>query len=383
MTATPRRRPVLSALVGAVLAAVLLVTTGPAPVAQAGNFPGQSTQGSASGRVGRCVATAGPNYLGLACPGGRKGTGDPLFPPHFLCKGVPKFVDVKEVPAQTPKSTDPASPAPCQPAPDCWNDKLTDEELRATDQTNTEGPDGVTWYWKRCLEGINKDTLAVQGEVNVGQSLLPFGNSDIVKPVALTGPQRELIDYYFDPPAVGGNRPPDPLPQTSPAIQPRVRTNVSFVDGNQTGTTVTVRVGRAQLMAVENYVEVQPKGEGSSATTSPDRCRRAGSTDPNDAGFEENASVGREAKAGDTPENTEGGCWYRYDVSSYDEPDEAYQVGAQARWSVWKKDGDGPWERFTSSFSGQEVDFEKVATPSPLVVSEVQAINVLPNGEFS
>lgn len=382
----PRSRGLATAL-AIVLTAVLVGLSAPS---HAGPFDGEGTTGNASGTVGRCLASAGPNYLGLVCPTGRSAGGDPVYPPSFLCKDGFPAKDKESVPADTPKSTD--GDAACHPVPVCWDSPFTPEELKATQKENTEGPDGVHWFWQRCMSGIDPQILKEKAGrlgVKVDQTPYPRGNSDLNPLRGLTDRQTALVNHYFSPPEAGGNRPPNPEGAASPVSQPRVRTDVSFYDfyptRNKTGSVVKVQIGDAQLMAVEEYLSVAPRGKDRTDTTTPGRCQREGSADPNDAAFEETANVGHEAKAGETRANAPG-CWYKYEQSSYGEGPKdanAYQVDVRAHWTVWQKDGGRPWERFRSLASGNPVAFEKAnGFATPIAVSEVQAINILP-GESS
>lgn len=368
-----RRVPLLLALaVG--LCLTLVALPGPARA----DFPGATTPNGQTGRVGGCFATAGPNYLGLACPGAGADTGEPKYPPSFLC------TDDKVKGEKGPLND--KQRESCEKPPGCWDsDPLTKEELASTGFENTPGPDGLTYYWQRCLRGISDD-LADRGG-NVTQSPESRPNS-VTEVVTITEKQRNLMSYYFDP-ATGGQSPPTPSPLASPNLTPRVRTDVSFYDGTLVDpddadaqdpgnrSSVLVEAAGTQLIAVEESILITVPDTDKTV-----RCARQGPQTPGSPGFNQQADVGYRAELGQTAENTpEGNCWYQFTRSSADQKDETYQISGTSHWKVWAKEPGGAWAPFTS-LGGNEVEFDKTGSV-PLKVSEVQAINVLPNGVLS
>ena len=360
-----RSRPamLLLGLLGLLLTALVPLTARPAAAA---DLPGTSSTLGQGGRVGSCYASAGPNYLGVRCITGKSGGAvDIKTPEEILCKGGK------------------LKPGPCEDLPTCWYVPITDSELRSLPFRNTDGEEGITYFWHRCLFGVNDKLQVEPGGVRVDENPQPVNNIEIeglreLKP----GRQTELIETYFEEPSADTKQPPSPAAAASPNQNPRVGVDVSFLDANLTGSSISVAAGDVQLLAVENYIVVKPRGEGRSGKTSPERCERPGGDNPGSPSFQPDVRVGYLAKSGETRENTTKGCWYAYDRSSSDQLNDVYSVATTSHWTVWAKDSGGSgWRRFTS-FTGGTVEFDKQGT-SPIPVSEVQAINVLPDGVLS
>ena len=267
---------------------------------------------TATGQVDNCSIVSSPSYLGMACGSGGGST-----------------VSIKDILGK-------------DPVPDCWDEPLTAAELAATGNENTPGPDGSTWYWERCLTGIDKLTLEIEpGGIGFKIGLVRIKNGDPVK--TLTANQQKLVKFE------GADRQiPAPVAVVSPSAYPRVGANVSFFDG--TDPEVTAAAGGLTLRARVTGFMVKPLGDGDPTTLS---C----------------AGTGFKAGAGDTPETRPDACWYKYLHSSAEQPDQKYQVDTTAHWTVeYSRNGAaGPWEYFN------EFDKSQVTT---IPVTEIQALVV-------
>ena len=388
-----RSRVAVIALLGAA-ATVLALLSAPAQA-----FPGQTTSGPEAGRVGRCYASAGPSYLGLRCITASGGDVDRKTPSEILChKGDPQ----PEKPAPQPKpesyngypGTPNSGPNPpkgqaCDPVPGCWYRPLNSKEQTVLGKRSATETGGVVYYWYRCLNGITPDRRE-QGPKTIDQSIAVLNFDD--RPEQLMATQEKLYDYFFK--GDGNDRVPQtPVIGASPNFAPRVNTDVSFFDirsidpptdppagdPDQTNGVVSVHAGGVRLLAVENYADMSPTGDESDTF----RCERRGSTNPNAASFDLTSTIGLKATEATSRANTPNACWYRFKQSSANEPEQAYHPTITAHWSVWQSEDDGQtWAPFAPN--GNQVRFTKEPTgPLPLAVSEVQAVNVLPDGVIS
>jgi hypothetical protein len=277
-----------------------------------GTSGGSDSGDTATGQVDNCSIVSSPSYLGMACGSGGGST-----------------LSVKDILGK-------------DPVPDCWDEPLTAAELAAVGRENTPGPNGSTWYWERCLTGIDKDTLAI-GPDGIGFKigLVSIDNGDPVK--TLTDNQQKLVKFE------GADRQiPAPVAVVSPSRYPRVGANVSFFDG--TDPEVTAAAGGLLLRARVTSFSVKPLGEADPTTVT---C----------------PGTGVRAEKGDTPASRPGGCWYKYLHSSADQPDQKYQVDTTAHWTVeYSRNGAaGPWTYFNG------FDKSQVTT---IPVTEIQALVV-------
>lgn len=302
MVTRPRARRLLAAL----LAGGLLLggATGPAqatdipaPPADPGsqippvtNGPTNDSGTTATTQAGSCSVVSSPSFLGLSC-------GDSQMTTR----------SVKQILGD-------------DPVPVCWDDKLNGAELDALSYQNGES----TWYWHRCLKGINPKTKKVQpGGVHFTVELLGIGPGEQV--VTLTGNQQQLVNMYSTDGTI-----PFPVAGVSPSATPRVGGWVSFFDG--TDNVVTVRAGAVVLRAHVASIKIEPVGEGTNPALT---CN----------------GIGYRAKRGETRLSHPAGCWYRYAASSADQTDNAYPVNITAHWVVEVSSGGGyqPLNEFDKS----------------------------------
>jgi hypothetical protein len=318
----------LGRLLGAVMGVVLL--TMPAAPAAAIDSEGSESDGTTSpgantggttgsggtqtGQIGNCTAVAGPNYLGLACGSYTGGT-----------------LTVKEILGK-------------DPVPDCWHEPLTASELAAMELQNTPEPDASTWYWERCLHGIDKKTKTIGPEgVSFTIGLVSLDPDDAKK---LTDNQADLVDFQGVDQQV-----PAPVVVASPSARPRVGADVSFFD--PVDNVVEAMAGNVLLRAEVTQLEVQPLGEGmGDVVTCP--------------------GTGHRAEPGDSPATHPDACWYRYQRSSAGQPSNSegvpsYPVVVTEQWTVTSSLNGGPAQLFTT--------FEKSQITS-LPVTEIQTLVV-------
>jgi hypothetical protein len=270
--------------------------TPPTPSPTATPTPSPGTDSPTYGTVRNCAIVSSSSYLGMSCAGSADGGRT-----------------IKQILGSSP-------------VPDCWDEKLTDAELAAMNVQNSPGPGGWTYYWEKCLSGIDPKTKTIEPDgIKITLGLERIDNGDPVK--TLDARQWELVNGL----ARNGNI-PIPVAGVSPADHPRVGGDVSFFDG--TTDTVQVAVGSVLLRAHVDSLDIEPLGPGREPTIS---C----------------AGTGVVAGAGDTPQSRPDGCWYRYTHSSARQPNDAYPVQITAHWVV-EVSGDGgatftPFNRFTKS----------------------------------
>lgn len=152
---------------------------------------------------------------------------------------------------------------------------------------------------------------------------------------------------------MGAGNIPDPMAGTSPTAHARVGQWVSFWDVRS--KDVNVQVGTDQperLRARPVQIAIRPLGTGDPEELT---CPGIGLQ----AGPEDQPTIPR--KPGDP-------CWYRFDHSSAQEPDEGYHTQITTSWVAEKSDDGGrTWTQFNN--------FKKTATGFS-VVTEVQALVV-------
>lgn len=281
----------------------------PTPTTGTGN--GNGSGDTSTGQVKNCMIASSPSYLGLSC-GGAGATGG---------------LTIAEI----------LGP---DPVPTCWDEPMTRQELDVLGYTNTPGPGGSTWYWERCLHGIDPDTKTVLPEgitFTVGIVAIPNGD-----PVVTLTPRQQRLVRWSD----SSGMIPDPVAAVSPAAHPRVGAQVAFFDG--TTNLVTVNAGGVWLRARVTGFEVKPTGSGDSVS-----C----------------PGSGVKATAGDTPSSLPNGCWYKYRTSSAAQVDQKYPALATTTWvAEYSSSPAGPWTRF-NTFTKSQVTTIKVTEIQSLVVS--------------
>lgn len=228
------------------------------------------------------------------------------------------------------------------PVPDCWDDKVSDEDLQAMGKENVPGPNGYTYYWHRCLTGVDKKTKTVEpGGMHIETSLIHLPNG--TPPQTLTHNQQVLVDGIAD----RGNI-PTPVAVVSPSDHPRVGLNVAYLNGSP--GELDVRPLGAVIHAYVDHTYVEPLGKGVAPKID---CPGNGSP----------------ASPGQTPVEGDGLCWYKYLHSSAGQADDVYRVQLTSHWvvEISATGAPGTFERLD--------DFTK-SSITPVPVTEIQALVV-------
>lgn len=281
----------------------------PAPVSNPGTP--SDTGGTVSRGIGKCHVVSSPSYLGVSCgdvTGGGKTT-------------------IKDILGK-------------DPLPGCWNERMTDREKEALNLQDTPGPDGYTYWWRKCLSGIDKKTLKVEpGGVQItwGWQAIPNTKGKVV---VLTKNQQKLIQFKASQGMI-----PTPLAAIAPTGSPVVNQQVAFFDG--TDHEVQLSEGGLQLQAKVTKLVVHPSDDGTSAS-----CPGAG------------VNVG----AHDSRASQPNACWYHFRKSSADQPDQRFAGSITASWEVrYSTDNGKTWQPLNK--------FDKNGLSSQQV-NEIQALNV-------
>ncbi|NNM44397.1 hypothetical protein [Knoellia koreensis] len=261
-----------------------------------------------------CSVVSSPSYLGVSC-GSASGGG----------------LTVKEILGK-------------DPVPECWNERLTASELDAMGLANTSGqPGGASWYWERCLKGIDPKTYKIGPDgISFTIGLVSIKDGDPL--TTLTERQRKLVEFKG-----ADQQIPPPIAGVSPAAHPRVGGWVSFFDGSPAEVTASGG-GAVVLRARVTSLEVAPLGEDDPARVS---C----------------SGTGVKAVKGDNPTTKPDGCWFKYTESSAAQPDQKYPVKMTANWAV-EVSASGPNGPFTpfNTFSKSQI--------TTVPVTEIQSIVV-------
>lgn len=293
-----------------------------APATAGDSFPGGGDDSTPSdptpdtaahhGTFQSCTVVSGPSYLGLACAGKGNDT-----------RSVKEILGKDDV-------------------PDCWHDRVSDAELAAMHLENKPGPDGWTYYWYRCLTGVDKKTKTVEpGGMHIETELVRLPNSE--DPITLTDNQHDLVDGLS-----GSGNVPAPFAAVSPSDHPRVGQHVAF--WNTSPGEVTVNAGAVTLRAHVVRTTVEPLGKGVAPTVS---C----------------AGNGTRVERGQRPTEGDDICWYKYLRSSAAQVDGVYHVPITSHWVV---------DISASGLPGTFIrfdEFEKSAV-TRIPVTEVQALVV-------
>lgn len=214
--------------------------------------------------------------------------------------------------------------------PGCWDIPLSDKELNGLGLKN--GAD-YTWYWHKCLYGIDPETFEIHPPVIVRTGLYPIkryeGPPDYVV-VELTPVQTRVVERYTNddiiPPSVLG---------ISPDAVPLVNQQVSFfdyVDKDKYPVVVDVPEVDLKMRAHIDKMKVLPTG-------------RSGPVVPCDG-------LGYRAEPGEVEADHPDGCWYAYKQSTLAMEDDAYKAEIHTHWVVEVSIGGGEWQHFNDFWKG-------------------------------
>jgi hypothetical protein len=266
---------------------------------------------TAVGTRGTCSVVSTSSYLGVSCAGGD--LGNP--------KSIKQILGGQDLPT-------------------CWNEPMSDTEKAAL---NLQDVSPKTWYWVRCLSGIDPKTLKKTGEVKISVSWAAYGPGD--KLTFLKGGQKALVSFFSKDKQI-----PYPIAGVSPLAHPRVGGWLSIFDGSPIHE-VSVPEGAVTLTATEVGIDVEPLGVGVTPLIS---CH----------------GTGYVAKPGETPVDKPApdACWYQYKQSSADQPGNAYPVNVTSHWEVYVSVNGVRETTPFNAFSKSQV--------TKLPVTEIQAIVV-------
>lgn len=223
------------------------------------------------------------------------------------------------------------------PLPDCWQEKLTPQEL--TDMNLAHG-EGTSWYWNRCLAGIDRETMEIEpGGIYFGIGIKPFRDDD-PELVFLTPNQQAFVDRFVE----RGNV-PTPILVASPNPAPFVNEDVAFFNYGDDELVVDMRSAPGvQMRAKITQTKVYPEGPDGPVVT----CDGSGA----------------QAEEGDTPESLPEACWHTYEQSSIGRDGDVFDAEIHVQWQVDVRIN-GVWRPFH--------EFTK-ASPAMVQVNEVQAL---------
>ena len=223
------------------------------------------------------------------------------------------------------------------PLPECWQEKLTAQELS---DLNLANGTGTSWYWNRCLAGIDRETMEIEpGGLYFGVGILPFRDDD-PELVFLTPNQQAFVERFVD----RGNV-PTPVLVASPNPTPFVNDDVAFFNYGEDELVVDMRSAPGvQMRAKITETKVYPEGPDGPVVT----C----------------AGPGVQAEEGDTPESLPEACWHAYEQSSIGRDGDVFDAEIHVKWQVDVRIG-GVWRPFH--------EFTK-ASPAMVQVNEVQAL---------
>ena len=224
------------------------------------------------------------------------------------------------------------------PLPECWDEPLSDEELKSINLINSED---AAWYWHRCLQGIDPETYEIGPDgIYLSVGIWPFENDD-PELEFLTPNQQRFMDRFVD----RGNV-PAPVLLASPNPMPFVNDDVSFYNFGDDEMRVNLSAPGVQMRAKITEMLVYPEGRDGDAE--PITC----------------PGPGKQADVNDSPSTLRDACWYAYEQSSMTSPGDFFEAEVNVRWQVDAR-VDGTWEEFHQ--------FTKAGT-AQIPVNEVQAL---------
>lgn len=222
------------------------------------------------------------------------------------------------------------------PLPECWDEPLNEEELEAANLINSED---AAWYWHRCLQGIDPETLEIEPEgIHLAVGIWPFehGDPDLV---FLTENQQRFMDRF-----VNRGNVPLPVLMASPNPLPFVNDDIAFYNFGDDEMRVSLAAPGVEMRAKITEMLVYPEGREGESITCP--------------------GPGTQADADDTPQNLPDACWYAYEQSSLNRPGDFFEAEIHVKWQVDARIN-GHWEQFH--------EFTKSGT-AQIPVNEVQAL---------
>lgn len=222
------------------------------------------------------------------------------------------------------------------PLPECWDEKLTDEELA---DINLAHGDGTSWYWHRCLTGIDRETYEIGPEglfFHIGIWPIADDSPDLV---FLTPNQQAFVDRFVD----RGNV-PRPVLVASPSPVPWVNDDVAFFNYGEDEISLNLSQPGVAMRGRVTEIMVYPEGPDGPHVTCP--------------------GSGIQVDEDDTPQSVPDACWHAYEESSIGKDSDAFEAAIYAKWQVDIRIN-GEWQPFHEFSKG---------SPAMVQVNEVQAL---------
>ncbi len=273
----------------------------------------EGTNQPATAQVRTCSLYAGDGTYGMTCRGG---TGDSATYAEILGG---------------------------EAVPDCWHeDVLPGFE---PPEVKEELPRGGRWYLRTCLTGgIDPETKVGNGELTFSQTPEYVAPPD--RPIDLLPGQQIIVSGQRNTRQI-----PEPFVQPSPSAKPRVGQDLAFYvpESNTSGATITVRgpgIGTVQMRARMTDLTVWPKGTASPVVSCP--------------------GGGLEVTRTDTRDALPNACWWRFDRSSANQPNNRYPMQVQAGWVV-EYNADGAWQTL-GTFTKEQGILQRVVEVQTIVV---------------
>ena len=207
-----------------------------------------------------------------------------------------------------------------EPVPTCWHEDVP--EGFKPPKVKGELPPGGTWYLKTCLvSGINPETKEPEGRMRFSQEAEYVAPPD--RKVDLLPGQAIIVSGVRNVRQIAA-----PFVLTSPSAKPRVGQNLAFYvpPANTVGETISVSgpgLGTVQMRARQTGLVVWPLGS-----------RPAPAVDCPGGGVQ--------VTTRDTRETRPDACWWTFDHSSADRPNNRYPMQVEAAWVV-EYNADGDW----------------------------------------
>ncbi|WP_130014377.1 hypothetical protein [Serinicoccus sediminis] len=221
--------------------------------------------------------------------------------------------------------------------PDCWHERLTEDELRDTELQAP--PEGTFYYWHRCLRGIDRKTFAIEpGGLFFAVGIWIYEPDD-PELTELTPNQQAFIARF-----VRRGNVPDPVMLSSPSAVPWVNDDVAFYNAGEDELHVDLSIPGVEMRGRITELLVYPEGRGGPVVRCP--------------------GGGREVDEDDTPQSVPDACWHAYEQASQTQPDDAYQGEIHAQWQIDARIR-GEWQPFHSFVKSGE---------GLMQVNEVQAL---------
>ncbi len=223
--------------------------------------------------------------------------------------------------------------------PTCWDTLISPQDLES--KYHIPPLAGELYYVHSCISGlILHNPLSYQPTVQLNQDVIEIPvntpNCDTKKPylveqkgkciMTLIQNQQQVVN------ATGhkdGKIPGIVLSQ-QPSTNVRTNEDVAYVDaaaddhGHRITTTRKYTIGGISLFATMNPFTIYPHG--------PD-------------GVSKQCNGTAEVTPEDSRASRPDACWWKYDRSSADQPNKAYQFRAQATWTVYYQVDNGPLQK--------------------------------------